>query len=91
MKTKGMILLLAALFFCSFLILQYGCKKDEDEPNDPTSPTATFTDPRDGQVYNIVTIGSKTWFAENLNYQTTNSLWYNNSLVNGDIYGRLYT
>ena len=51
----------------------------------------TFTDPRDGQVYNIVDIGDQTWFAENLNYETTSSWWYDNSSANGDIYGRLYT
>ena len=53
--------------------------------------TGTFTDSRDGQIYNIVEIGNQTWFAENLNYQTANSWWFENSSSNGDIYGRLYT
>ncbi|MCK4676495.1 MAG: PKD domain-containing protein, partial [Bacteroidales bacterium] len=51
----------------------------------------TFTDPRDNQTYSIVTIGSQTWFAENLNFETSNSWWYDNSSANGDVYGRLYT
>ncbi len=50
-----------------------------------------FTDPRDGQTYAIVDIGNQTWFAENLNYQTANSWWYDNSSATGDVYGRLYT
>ena len=29
--------------------------------------------------------------AENLNYETTDSWWYDNDPVNGEIYGRLYT
>ena len=52
---------------------------------------STFTDPRDGQVYNIVTIGTQIWFAENLNYETSDSWWYDNRSSNGNIYGRLYT
>ena len=50
-----------------------------------------FTDPRDDQTYSIVTIGSQIWFAENLNYETADSWWYNDDEANGDVYGRLYT
>ena len=38
-----------------------------------------LTDSRDGQSYKTIIIGSQTWMAENLNYETANSI----TLVNG--------
>jgi Fibrobacter succinogenes major domain (Fib_succ_major) len=88
MKIKNISFIFTILLLGSITIFQTACKKEED--NDEPTPSMQFIDYRDGQRYSYVTIGTQTWMDENLNCKTSNS-WLHDSLVNGDVYGRLYT
>ena len=50
-----------------------------------------YTDDRDGQAYGVVEIGDQSWLSSNLNYETGNSVWYNNKKKFGKRHGRLYS
>ena len=53
--------------------------------------SGNFTDERDGNTYKYVVIGEQTWMAQNLRYNTGNSICYMDSVSYCKVYGYLYT
>lgn len=87
MKKRSLIKSLTAI------LLLIGCS-DVDNPESNNNDIANLekvTDQRDGKVYRIVTIGTQTWMAENLNFWTNNSWCYLGEFSNCEKYGHLYT
>ena len=78
------------LFFLALTMFISSCKKNDEEEDIKVPPIETVTD-ANGNVYNVVTIGTQKWMASNLNVNTPNSYVYDNNTSNANTYGRLYT
>lgn len=69
-----------------------GCKKDsiaEHNSNRIPCPGQKVVEWQ-GRTYKTAWIGGQCWLAENMNWDTGNSWWFNHDSILGETYGRLY-
>lgn len=92
-------------FLPIILFLCTSCIQIKNKPS-PVKEFQTFTDPRDLEVYRIISINNKTWFADNLRYskdiqviestqvwnETKQPAWslYENNFTYNLTFGKLY-
>lgn len=84
--TKFLAFLIASIIAIGFA----ACTKDDND--DDSNGGGIFTDPRDGKVYQTITIGNQEWMAENLAYEpSSGNYWaFDNNNSNVETYGYLY-
>lgn len=82
------------MFLCVAFFVACGNDGESSKKSPAPEPLkhskGSFTDSRDGQIYRTATIGSQTWFAQNLNFKTSNSFCYLKKKENCEMFGRLY-
>lgn len=67
------------------------CGSNYDDVKIAFLTTGSFTDGRDGRIYQTIVVGNQEWMAENLNYQTASGSWpYNGLNEYRTEYGMLY-
>ncbi len=75
--------LLSILTLITFIIVLVSCQREQ---------ALTFTDERDGNVYEYVQIGDQFWMKENLRFKPENGIYwaFGDNEARGDTFGFLY-
>ena len=88
-------LTIALVLVTTFILAQTSINRDLSYLNVPDYVNEKFqesyTDGRDGFVYQIIKVGEQMWMSQNLNFVSSDSWCYDKKESNCNKYGRLYT